>query len=55
MLLVENPKIGRNVDYLSNGLFKHEHQEHVIFYRIRKQGIFVIRLLHVSMDATKHI
>ncbi|MDX1812049.1 MAG: type II toxin-antitoxin system RelE/ParE family toxin, partial [Gammaproteobacteria bacterium] len=54
-LITENPTIGRPVDYVSKGLHRHEHMEHVIFYRIRQQEIFVVRLLHASMDVSKQL
>lgn len=55
LLLCDSPRIGRKVDYISTGLYQHEHQEHLIFYRIRKQEIFIVRLLHKSMDVIKHL
>ena len=55
LLLCDNPTIGRNVDIISKGLYQHEHQEHTIFYRIRKNEIFIVRLLHNSMDISKQL
>ena len=37
LLIFENPNIGRSVNDISKGLLRHEHQEHIIFYRIRNQ------------------
>lgn len=54
-LISENPKIGRSVDYVSKDLNRHEHMEHIIFYRIRKETIFIVRLLHESMDVSQHL
>jgi toxin ParE1/3/4 len=55
LTICDNPKIGRNADYISKGLYQHEHKEHIIFYKIRKQGIFIVRLLHKSMKINNHL
>ncbi len=54
-LLSEMPTIGRNVDYIKKGVLRHEHQKHTIFYRARKQDIFVVRILHEDMDPIKNL
>jgi len=54
-LILENPNIGRSVDYVSKGLHRHEQMEHIIFYRIRKGTIFIVRLLHESMNISMHL
>jgi len=55
LLLSEIPTIGRNVDYIKKGVLRHEHQEHTIFYRERKQDIFVVRILHEDMEPIRHL
>jgi len=54
-LISDNPQIGRSADEISKGLRRHEHREHIIFYRIRQSEIFIVRLLHESMDITKYL
>ena len=54
LLLSENSSIGRAANYIKKGLFRHEHQEHIIFYRKRKQDIFIVRILHNSVDVSEH-
>jgi toxin ParE1/3/4 len=54
-LLAENPDIGRNCDYIRLHQRRFEHEKHIIFYRVRKDGIFIIRVLHQSMDVQKHL
>ena len=52
--LAENPRLGRAVDYLRPGLFRHRHARHIVFYLRENDGIFVVRVLHDSMDAPRH-
>jgi len=44
--LSEFPLIGRDCKEIRVGVYRHDHKQHAIFYRIRKQHIFVIRILH---------
>ncbi|MFH1803757.1 MAG: type II toxin-antitoxin system RelE/ParE family toxin [Pseudomonadota bacterium] len=53
--LADNPRIGCAVDSLHIGLFCHPHAEHAIYYLIEDTGIFVIRILHKAMDASRHM
>jgi toxin ParE1/3/4 len=54
-MLVENPLLGRNCDWLREGYHRHEYASHVIFYKPRKKDIFISRILHKRMDAKKHL
>jgi len=54
-LLADNPDLGRNCDEIRNGLKRHEHGRHIIFYRKRKTDIFIIRIIHDSMDVKRHL
>lgn len=54
-LLVNNPNLGRTCDDIKIGYRRFEHKHHVIFYRQRKADIFIIRILHKSMDICQHI
>lgn len=48
-MLDENPEMGRRCDEVSPGLHRHEHGKHVIFYRIKPDGIRISRILHQQM------
>ena len=53
--LLENPSFGRKrVDLPDSPLSYHE-ARHIIFYRVTKSGIEIIRVLHESMDFPKHL
>ena len=54
-LLADNPDLGRNCYEIREGLKRHEHGRHIIFYRKRKADIFIIRIIHDSMDVMKHL
>ena len=48
--LVSNPEIGRKRNELKLDLFSITEQEHTIFYRIVKDHIKIVRVLHGSKD-----
>jgi len=49
--LAKNPKLEKNYDILTKGIFGHKCGEHIIFYSvISKSEIEVARILHVIMD-----
>lgn len=48
--LAENPVSGTPCDYIVSGLRKHSHESHTIFYENRESSIFIVRVLHKSMD-----
>jgi toxin ParE1/3/4 len=50
-----DPKIGISVEHLREGYRKFPHQSHVIYYKIRKRGIFIVRVLHERMSEQKHL
>ena len=53
--LAEQPLLGRRIDHIRKGYLRYEHGSHSIFYKQRKGGIFIVRVLHQRMDADKHI
>ncbi|MBO2618333.1 type II toxin-antitoxin system RelE/ParE family toxin [Shewanella algae] len=53
-LLSRSPNIGRACQDIAEGLLRHDHQRHAIFYRKTPLGIFVIRILHQQMEPMKH-
>ena len=50
ILIANNTLQGRNADLLKHGLRKIESGSHVIFYLNKADYIFVVRVLHKSMD-----
>jgi toxin ParE1/3/4 len=47
--LAGNPALGRACDWICTGLHRFETGRHVVFYRQKPKGIFVVRILHRSM------
>ncbi|WP_416308065.1 type II toxin-antitoxin system RelE/ParE family toxin [Neptunicella sp. SCSIO 80796] len=48
--LAENPISGTPCDCIVTGLRKHHRESHCIYYANKNDGIFIIRVLHKSMD-----
>ncbi|MDY0208256.1 MAG: type II toxin-antitoxin system RelE/ParE family toxin [Pseudomonas sp.] len=55
LFLAENPMSGTPCDYIISGLRKHSHESHTIFYENRDDSIFIIRILHKSMDVESQL
>ncbi|SKB55425.1 toxin ParE1/3/4 [Salegentibacter holothuriorum] len=49
-LLLENPEIGKKRNEIRQGLYSFPYASHIIFYRIFKNHIRIVRLLHGSRD-----
>jgi len=55
-LLARQPEIGKVADDIKHGYKKFSQSSHMIFYRVGTSSkIVVIRILHSSMDAERHI
>lgn len=54
-MLADNPRLGRSAGLSRRDLLKHAHGSHVIFYLIEEPDIFVVRILHNSMDSERHL
>jgi toxin ParE1/3/4 len=54
-VLSENPKLGRSAEQLAPELRRYEHQSHVIFYMPKRKGVLIVRVLHESMNAPRHL
>jgi toxin ParE1/3/4 len=48
-MLAEKPALGRPCDWIRPGLYRYETGRHVVFYRKKLKGVFVVRILHQSM------
>jgi toxin ParE1/3/4 len=47
--LARTPAMGRPCAMVRPGYRRMEHQKHVIFYRAKKKGVFIGRILHERM------
>lgn len=54
-MLADSPTIGRACDEVKAGYRRFEHKHHTIFYLQRQTDIFIVRILHESMDIRRHI
>jgi toxin ParE1/3/4 len=52
-ILAEHPFIGRSCEELQSGLRRYESGRHVVFYRVLRDGIRVVRVLHQQMIPIK--
>ncbi len=54
--LADNPMLGRSAALqLAPELRRYEYQSHVVFYIPEVQDILIVRVLHKSMDAPRHL
>lgn len=53
--LSDNPKLGRRAEHLARNLRCHDHRSHTIYYRISKNELIIVRVLHSRMDTERHI
>ncbi|HAU1484767.1 TPA: type II toxin-antitoxin system RelE/ParE family toxin [Legionella pneumophila] len=53
--LTDDPLISRTCDYVRQDLRAFNVGSHVIFFKMTHYGIAVIRVLHQSMDFSRHL
>lgn len=53
--LGESPLIGINNDLWRKGYFRHPHKSHLIFYKLKGNGIYIVRILHKKVDIKRHL
>ena len=53
--LSEHPFLGRGAARISLKLRRHEFRSHVVFYVPQDGGVTIVRVLHRSMDAPRHL
>jgi toxin ParE1/3/4 len=53
--LADNPGAGITCNYVTVGLMKHPHKQHIVFYEYHDDAIVVVRVLHRSMDVELHL
>ncbi|WP_202305108.1 type II toxin-antitoxin system RelE/ParE family toxin [Dryocola clanedunensis] len=52
--IVASPFIGRESPEIAEGIYPLEYLMHAIFYRVRSQDIFILRILHHKMEPLLH-
>jgi len=55
LLLSNTPQIGRSLDKIKKGLYRHDHEHHAIFFMIESNDIFILRILHQQMNPMLHL
>lgn len=53
--LLANPTLGRSAEEVAPGLRRIRQQAHVVFYRVERDGLLIVRVLHHSMDFERHL
>jgi toxin ParE1/3/4 len=53
--LASHPERGRSIDTIWPGLLYEHCARHVIFYTTEAKSIFIVRILHDAMEASRHI
>jgi toxin ParE1/3/4 len=52
----EGHRQGRPIDDIRPGYFKIAVRSHVVYYRVRNDGVYIVaRILHQRMDTSAHI
>ncbi|WP_417886683.1 type II toxin-antitoxin system RelE/ParE family toxin [Zunongwangia sp.] len=54
-LLLKNPEIGKQRHEIKDGLYSLPYASHIIFYRILKDHLRIVRVLHGSRDMRKFL
>ncbi|GAB3025399.1 type II toxin-antitoxin system RelE/ParE family toxin [Bowmanella dokdonensis] len=53
--LASNPKLAHRADEIRAGYRRYVHAKHNIFFIVRSQDIFIVRVLHQQMKYQLHI
>ena len=53
-LLADSPLMGSECPQIADGIHRHDHRQHAIFYRQREHDIFIVRILHQQMEPMRH-
>ena len=53
--LADNSLDGRCADEIAPGLRRYRNESHFVFYIPDDEGVFIVRLLHQSMDFQRHL
>lgn len=55
LTLSENPFIGRDVSHIRPSFRRFEHESHLIYYLLRDNGLYIVRVLHNRQNPLKHL
>ena len=53
-ILAQQPMLGRQADRIAPKLRRYEYRSHVAFYIAEGGGVMIVRVLHKSMDVSRH-
>ncbi len=53
--LARQPTLGRQANQLAPELRRYERRSHVVFYVLEEDSVTIVRVLHKSMDARRHL
>jgi toxin ParE1/3/4 len=53
--LLQNPRSGRLQKDIQNNLRSSVFNSHIVFYQVRRDHLFIVRILHHSRDISKHL
>lgn len=54
LTLAEQPLMGHERPEIAEGLRRHDHHKHAIFYRLQLHGVYIIRILHQQMEPLRY-
>lgn len=54
LTIAEQPLIGHECPEITEGLRRHNHHKHAIFYRSQPLGVYILRILHQQMEPLRH-
>ncbi|PCI47376.1 MAG: plasmid stabilization protein ParE [Alphaproteobacteria bacterium] len=54
-LITEHPHIGRSINDIRTGYFRHAYEGHVIYYKLKQNEVLIIRVLANRQDHQKYI
>ncbi len=54
-LIVEHPQLGKERQDVDNSTRSFLHQSHIIYYELRDDYIFILRVLHAQQDPMRHL
>jgi toxin ParE1/3/4 len=54
-VLSQSPKTAPACDHIRSGYRRQIVERHMIYFRVTQYGIAVVRVLHDSMDAPRHL
>ncbi len=55
LLLVDEPNLGQDIRDIRLGYFRYLYQKHSIFFKVRNNDIYIVRILHQQMKVELHL